>query len=368
MQRVTDRRKIAILMASLSGGGAERSMIKLAGGLAARGLGVDLVVSRAVGPLIEEVPSTVNLVELDSRTLFAVAAISRYLRAERPDALLSSVDFVNIVSLWARRVANVPVRHVLNEQNTLSFRREHRSQLRFVPALAKRFYPWADAITAVSDGVARDLVEVTGIPRERIDVAFNPVVSPDLMELKEAPIDDPWFATGEPPVLIAVGRLTPQKDFPMLLRAFARVVKARPARLLILGEGDERKRLERTVGELGLEDSVRLPGFNPNPYAFMSRAAAFVLSSRWEGLPTVLIEALACNLPVVSTDCRSGPQTILDGGRFGTLVPVGDDEALATGILETLDSGQRPVPESWQPYTLDAVVDRYLEILFPGGG
>lgn len=360
-------RKLAIFLSALSGGGAERSMLKLGGGIARRGLQVQLVLARAEGPYLGEIPSSVQTVDLGcSRTLTSLPALVGYLRRERPQALLASIDYVNVVALWASRLARVPVRIVINEQNTLSFRGEEGGRLGWVPGLARRFYPWADAITAVSAGVADDLSEVTRVPRERIDVIHNPVVTPELHELRRAEVDDPWLAAGQPPVLLAVGRLTAQKDFPTLLRAFARVRREREARLLILGEGEERGALEALAGQLGLSDSVRLPGFAANPYACMSRAALFVLSSRWEGLPTVLIEALACGLPIVSTDCRSGPQEILAGGRFGALVPVRDEQALARAILAALDGRTpRPTPESWQPYALDVVVDRYLETLFP---
>jgi glycosyltransferase involved in cell wall biosynthesis len=360
-------RKLAIFLSALAGGGAERSMLKLAGGIAKRGLEVELVLAQAKGPYLREIPASVRTVDLGcSRTLTSLPALVRYLRSERPQALLSSIDYVNVVALWAKRLARVPVRTVVNEQNTLSFRGQEGGGLRWVPGLARRFYPWADAIAAVSAGVANDLADVTGLPRERIDVIHNPVVTPELQALKRGEVDDPWLAPGQPPVLLGVGRLTAQKDFPTLLRAFARVRRERSARLLILGEGEEREALEALVRELGLSDCVRLPGFAANPYACMSRATLFVLSSRWEGLPTVLIEALACGLPIVSTDCPSGPQEILAGGRFGALVPVRDEQALARTILAALDGRTpRPTSESWQPYALDAVVDRYLETLFP---
>lgn len=360
-------RKLAIFLSSLAGGGAERSMLKLAGGIAARGVEVQLVMVQARGPLLSEIPTSVQPVDLHaSRTLSSMPALLRYLRRERPQVLLSSIDYVNLVALWTRRLAGFPLRVVVNEQNTLSFRGEAGGQLRWVPGLARRFYPWADAIAAVSEGVAADLSEVVRLPRERIDVIYNPVVTPELHELKRAAVDDPWLAPGQPPVLLAVGRLTAQKDFPTLLRAFARVRRERDARLLILGEGEDRGALEALVSELGLTESVRLPGFVANPYGRMSRAALYVLSSRWEGLPTVLIEGLACDLPIVSTDCPSGPREILDGGRFGALVPVRDEQALARAILAALKGETpRPSPESWRPYALDAVVDRYLETLFP---
>jgi glycosyltransferase involved in cell wall biosynthesis len=162
-----------------------------------------------------------------------------------------------------------------------------------------------------------------------------------------------------------VGRLQQQKDYPTLLHAFAQVRQTRPVHLLILGEGKERAQLEELIKKLGLEDDVSMPGFVMNPYAYMARASMFVLSSRWEGLPTVLIEALCCGTPVVSTDCPSGPREILKDGQYGQLVPVGEANALAQAIASTLDSkAPGPPLESWQPYDLQNVVNQYLDLLF----
>lgn len=230
--------------------------------------------------------------------------------------------------------------------------------------LVRSFYPWADTISAVSEGVADDLAQVVGIPRERIEVIHNPGVMPELRNKAQAPLDHPWFQPDQPPVVLAVGSLTVQKDFPTLIRSIAHVQETRPVRLLILGEGQDRPELEALVRQLGLEESVSLPGFVANPYAYMARASVFVLSSRWEGLPTVLMEALYCGAPVVATDCPSGPREILRDGQYGQLVPVGNVTTLAHAIETTLeDNTARPPQESWQPYELANVVNRYIDVL-----
>jgi glycosyltransferase involved in cell wall biosynthesis len=233
-----------------------------------------------------------------------------------------------------------------------------------LPRLAKYFYPLAGYIIGNSQGVAEDLRQVTGLPSNRIRLIYNPVVTPELGEMKDARLEHAWFDPGQPPVILAVGRLKPQKDFSTLIRAFAEVRKKRPCRLLILGEGPERSALEALIQELGLEQDVELPGFLENPCAYMSRASLFVLSSRWEGLPTVLIEALYCGVPIISTDCPSGPREILAGGQYGALVPVQDVSALADAIEGGL-SGRIPRPsrESWQPYELETIVDQYVRLL-----
>jgi len=363
--------RVAIFTADMGGGGAERAMLKLAGGVARRGYPVDLVLSRAGGDYLPEVPETVRVVDLDAgRVLTSLPGLVRYLRRERPSVMLTSLNHVNIVGLWARRLSGVRTRLVVNEQNTLSqdapnsARRRHRLLPRFV----RRFYPWADGIVAVSKGAADDLARTARLPAGSVRVVHNPIVTPELREMAAAPLDHPWFGPGEPPVALAVGRLAPQKDFGTLLRAFARVLERRPARLLILGEGPERPSLEALVPELGLEGSVDLAGRVLNPYPYMRRAGVFVLSSRWEGLPSVLIEALYCGVPIVATDCPSGPVEILEGGEHGRLVPVGDPEALAEGIAAALDGHvPRPAPASWEPYEQETVVERYLDVLVGAG-
>ena len=359
--------KVAIFLPSLSGGGAERAMLNLAHGLASRGCAVDLVLAQAKGPYLGGVDEAVRLLDLKaSRVLTSLPALTRYLRREKPRALLSALDYANVVALWARRLAGTPQRMAVNEQNTISRSAQNsaRWRHRMIPHLIRRFYPWADYVIGNSQGVADDLCVLTRLPRERIKLLYNPIVTPEVKGKARVPSKRPWFAAGQPPVVLAVGRLTKQKDFPTLIRAFAQVRRKRPVRLLILGEGPDRRELEALVSELGLKDDVALPGFEENPYAHMSRAALFVLSSRWEGLPTVLVEALYCGAPIIATDCPSGPREILADGRHGALVSVGDVAALAAAIEDGLE-GRTPHPteESWHPYSLETVVDQYLELL-----
>lgn len=400
------QRRIAIFLPSLVGGGAEKSMVRLANGLACRGVGVDLVLAKASGPYLPLVSRDVRIVDLQAwRVLSSLPALARYLRLERPDTMLSSLDYANIISLWARRLAGNPRRVVVNEQNTISITARQSRQLRqrLMPRLIKRFYPWADCIVGNSQGVVNDLrgiigladasitpipdtynpdahipaettaelsqehlpaPPITGVPHARIEMVYNPIVTPELQEMVNACLDHPWLEPGQPPVLLAVGRLTAQKDFPTLIQALAQVRQSRPVRLMILGEGPDRQALEALVEELNLSEHVSLPGFVGNPYPYMARASVFILSSRWEGLPTVLIEALFCGVPVVATDCPSGPREILASGKYGALVPVQDVTALAETISLALDGNTpRPCKESWRPYVQENVVDQYLRIL-----
>jgi glycosyltransferase involved in cell wall biosynthesis len=231
-----------------------------------------------------------------------------------------------------------------------------------MPNFMRHCFPWADEIVAVSEGVADDFAAVTGLERSRIKTIYNPVISTTLVEKAKEPVDHPWFAPGQPPVILAIGRLTKQKNFPTLIRAFDSLRKKRPVHLMILGEGEERMALEGLIQQLGLDDSVSLPGFLDNPYAYLSRAGVFVLSSEWEGLPTVLIEALAVGVPVVSTDCKSGPREILDDGKYGQLVPVGDSATLAEAIGKALNQAAPNYQEACQRFTWEASIEAYMNV------
>ncbi len=342
-------------------------MVTLAREIAERGFNVDLIAATLEGPHLAEVPPSVRVVDLKaSRVLASLPGLTQYLRKERPEALLSVMNHANIVALWARLLARVPTRVIVSEHNTLSSSTNGSSSLRdrLIPWLIRCFYPWAEGIIAVSRGVAEDLAVAAHLPLERIQVIYNPIVRPELIERAGAPLDHPWFEPGQPPVFIGIGRLREQKDFATLINAFAQIRRERPCRLLIFGEGPDRPRIEALVRRLGLENDIALPGYDTNPYAYLRRAAAFVLSSRWEGLPTVLIEALVCGVPVISTDCPSGPREILEGGRYGQLVPVGDAPALARAMASTLaGSADRPPRESWRAFELEGIVNQYLNTL-----
>ena len=362
----TSKERLALFLPGLYEGGAERIILNLAKGIAAQGHAVDLVLARAEGPYMGQIPDSVRLVDLKAaRVLSSVPALIRYIKREQPTAMLSAL-FTNIIALWARRLAGSPTRVVISEHNTLSSVVGNQNDLRWqwYPRLAGWCYPWADRIVAVSKGIADDLAETTTIPRDRIQVIYNPVITSDLREKSEEALDHPWFRTGEPPVILAVGRLTAQKAFDVLIRAFACVRKKRPARLLVLGEGELRPRLQALIRDLGLEQDVSLAGFVQNPYPYMAHASVLALSSRWEGLPTVLIEALYLGTPIVATDCAKGTREILMDGHYGRLVPVDAPGALADAIEASLDTrSTQPPSESWQPYESDFVVDRYLSLL-----
>jgi len=363
-------KRLALFLPSLRGGGAQRVMVNLAREFAERGLAVDMVLAKAEGPYLSEVPLKVRVVDIGAtRVLYSLPGLVRYLQRDRPNAMLSTLNHSNIIALWARRLAGVKLRLIVREANTLRISSSNAPTLRekLMPSLMRLFYPWADGIIAVSQGVAEDLIRIIGVPAEKVKIIHNPSVTPDIFAKAGETLDHPWFAPGEPPVILGVGRLTMQKDFPTLIRAFALLRKESPARLMILGEGEERPKLEALVRELNLEQDVALPGFVDIPYKYMKRAAVFVLSSRWEGFSNATVEAMALGTPVVSTDCPSGSAEILEGGRWGRLVPVGDIGTMASAIAAALNDTNRPDGSiRAREFGLNSAIEEYLKVLGVG--
>jgi glycosyltransferase involved in cell wall biosynthesis len=371
--------------------------VNLARAFAERGYTVDLLLADATGPYLREVPSSVRVIELKvrkaytqwlrvwrdralfwnlapvfldrhpPRVLRTLSSLVQYLRQEQPTALLSAQHYGNITALSAVRLADVSTRLVITQRTQLSvyLQKGAKRRQRAVLGPIRRCYPWADDIVAVSNGVADDLAATASIPRQRITTIYNPVVTPELAEQAKAPLEHLWFTSESPPVILAAGRLHYQKDFPTLLKAFAQVRAVRPARLVILGEGEERNTLEALTRQLGLADDVVLPGFVDNPFAYMARSSVFVLSSLYEGLPAVLIQSMACGCPVVSTNCPSGPAEILGDGTYGPLVPAGDDTALAKAILTVLATPPdcEKLRARASRFSQEQAVERYLEVL-----
>jgi len=340
-------------------------MVTLANGFAHRGFDVDLVLARAEGPYVDEVSKAVRIVDLKaSRVLTSVQGLSRYIKQKRPEALLSTLRHANAAAAIAHRLAGSKSRLVLREANHI-LEGEVRGLTGRVNAVLYRWaYRYADQVVGVSEGVSASVERLAG-PRCNIQTIYNPVDIEAIDKLSHVPLDTEMpLADGK--VILAVGRLSVQKDYPTLIRAFATVRQRIAAKLIILGEGPERAGLEQLVHSLGLSDDVSMPGFAQNPFAYMRRADLFVLSSRWEGLPNTLIQAMACGTPVVSTDCASGPAEILENGKWGKLVPVGDHEALAKTMLDTLnDAVPLPVKDRAAEFSVDRAVDAYLQLIEP---
>ena len=380
------RRRIAVLAASLARGGAERVALTFARGLAKRGHGVDLLMGEvncyypeeaadaaarnvrffwvypdtagpeaartlgggagrtwqtAVRPKVSAWRARFSRVALP----FAAAPrqrpvlnppvperallVAAYIDRERPDVLLAVNEHEAVSAALARRLARHPVRMVATLNNGLVNDRRIRN--------FRASYPFVDVAVGVSRGISGVLADVAGVPRGRVRTIHDPVFSPELLEKAVEPVSHPWLG-GDVPVVLAAASLSPKKDYPTLLRAFSRLVSRRPARLVVLGEGVLLAKLRTQTEELGIDGQVDFAGFVRNPFAYMARADLFVLASRFEGLPGVLIQAMATGCPVVSTDCPHGPDEILEHGKYGPLVPVGDDAALAEAMCRTLDA------------------------------
>ena len=359
--------RIACFFSTSGHSGVDRAARHLIPALAGRGYAVDLLRVRRHGPELSRIPPRVSVIDLGSaHTYGALPELVRYLKRVRPAVLLSDKDRVNRTALLGRFLARVPTRLVLSSGTTISIDLSTRGPLeRWIQRNSMgKLYPFADAVIVNARQVAEDMADFTGLPRDRIQVVPNPAV-PEALFHRECPVPDhPWFGPDEPPVILGVGELCTRKDFATLIRAFARVRAVRPCRLVILGEGSQRGRLRALAQKLGVASAVDLPGFQPNPYDYMAHSALFVLTSRWEGNPFVLPEALAVGTPVLATDCPSGPREVLDGGRYGLLVPVSDVQALAQGILQTL---AQPLPkatlqEAARPFTIEAATDAYLRV------
>jgi glycosyltransferase involved in cell wall biosynthesis len=320
MNRRLDR--VALFWTGLWGGGAERVMLTIAQEFSRRGITVDIVLTTTEGELKSEIPPQARVFDLKaSRIATSLPGLANYLRNEEPPVLLTALKSANCVAIWARMIANVSTKLVISEHSTLSLANQHSEKLtdRLFPKLMRYTYPRADGIIAVSKGTADDLASVLQLPREDIEVVYNPAVTPQLLEMAKEQVEHPWFRRENFPVVIGVGRLNEAKDFPTLLRAFKRVRQSHPARLVILGEGEKRTDLEELATDLDIDEWLWMPGFVSNPFKFMANSSVFALSSKWEGLGNVLIEAMACGIPVVATDCENGPSEILDEGRYGKL-------------------------------------------------
>lgn len=364
-------KKIGFFLPDLGGGGVARTRLNLIQGLLDRGgVEIDLLLCAGRGLRMKEVPADVGIIDLGTARVRAlIPLLVRYLRESRPDVLFVSKEHHALCALAARAWTGVHTRIFPTFHGTYSDRlRENRTTLDrvWLPPAVSLLLPRADRIIAVSHGVARDLSEVARIPRDRILVLNNPTQLDDIESMWDEPVDHRFFAPGEPPVVLGAGGLTKQKDFPTLIRAFAEMRRVRPCRLLILGEGRDRAMLEGLVKSLGLEADVDLPGYEPNPFRYMSRAGVFALSSLWEGFPGVLVQALYCGAAVVSTRYPTdGPEEILDHEKFGCVVPMGDPLAMARALLEALDESPdvAAAREHCRKFDIPVITQRYVDEL-----
>ena len=376
-------------------------MVQLAQAFVESGHTVDLVLCRNQGEFIGQLPPKVRVLTLSPRTVWVsrtllmlknfkafrvlflpilcslsppkslafLPDLIRYLRQEQPGVLLAAKTHTNLVALWATQLAKTSNRVVISERTTLGdiTRNSNKWRWKFILPVLAHEYPKADRIITVSDGVNEELALQTGLPPQKITTIYNPLLIHKIRTKSLEPVNHPWFQEkGSSPIILGVGRLVPQKDFATLLKAFSHVRRSQPAHLVIIGEGRLRSELEALAQSLGIDKDVWMPGFTDNPYAFMGRASVLVLSSICEGLPNVLLEALACGCPIVSTDCPSGPAEILEKGKYGALVPIEDVQALTQAIHHTLDKppNRNDLLVRAADFDIKKVSRQYLDVLF----
>lgn len=331
-------KRVLVFRPSLGDGGADRITVTLLHELDRARFAPTLVLVRRTGALVDEVPADVPVVELGVRRLaFAVPALARAIRRLAPDVIFATSSGANPVAVLARALARSRAHLVLSQRSAVVPATFGSARAALEVPLKRLTYRRADLVTAVSDGVGDDLVARLGLSRDQIRVVYNPVIGRDLAARTAAPVDHPWFARDAAPVLVAVGRLTAHKDYPTMFDALVALRRTHPVRLAILGLGPLRATLEREVAVRGLAGEVEFLGFDPNPYRYLARAALAVQTSRVEGLPGTIIQAMACGTPVVATDCDFGPREVITDGRDGYLVPVGDAAQVAARLAQLLD-------------------------------
>lgn len=355
---------LAIFLATSGHSGVDRLAKNLVPALARRGYRIDLLKVNGHGPNLEEVPDNVRIIELGTSHVYtSLPALVRYLRREKPLSLFCDKDRVNHTALLAKKIAGVSTHLTLSMGTTVSIDLEargamHRWKTRWSMG---KLYPFANNIIVTSEGVADDMSRYTGLGRARINVEPCPVVPGSAFEVEYEKPDHPWFNEGEPPLIIGLGELSFRKDFSTLIKAFALVRQSMKCRLMICGKGRQAEELQRLADESGVTEDFRLVGFVNEPLAYLAHSDLFAFTSRWEGLGFALIEALAVGLPAVSTDCPSGPREILGNGKYGQLVPVGDYEALAKAMIETLQNPpeKKFIQDAARPYEIENATTAY---------
>ena len=366
--------KLSIYIPNANYGGAQKVIINLIQEFSKENISIDLLLGKAEGIYLDQIPKNINIVNLDSsRLIKTLPKLVNYLKKQKPDVLMSTPAVANVVAAMAKKLSGISTKlilreaiHYSTEKDNVSFRKQPTFwiALRLVPLV----YPWADKIIAVNPKIAEDIAKVTNISSELIYPINNPTITPTVLKKAKEPITETWFQEIDRDknyIILGVGRLANQKDFPTLIKAFSIIRKQYQAKLIILGEGEDRSQLESLISDLNLTTDVILPGFISNPYAYMAKASIFVLSSAWEGSPNTLVEAMACGTPVASTDCLSGPREILENGKYGKLVEVGDYEALADAIIQTLISENdiESLKVRAKDFSVEKIAQEYLRIL-----
>lgn len=360
---------VAMYLHDLTAGGAERVAVTLMRHFTGCNVRVSLLLHQETGALRHLLPPPVEVHVLNGRrALSDLLPLAAFLRRANPDVLVTYLQHDNIVALLAKRMSRARTRVAIGLHNTLSWEAGPTRSLKFraLPIVYRALRPFLEGIVAVSEGVADDFAEVVRIPRERISCIYDPVIDEEFEQRAREPVDHPWLteaARAATPVFVTAARLITQKDIPTLLRAFAKRRQLGPARLIVLGDGPERAPLTSLAEELRLNGDVDFKGYVANVLPYFREASAFVMTSRYEGFGLVLVEAMGCGTPVISTECPFGPAEILDNGRFGCLVPVGDVDGLTAAMTRDLRAvwPSSVLRQRASLYSAEASRDAYLK-------
>ncbi len=386
---------IAILAGSLEGGGAEKALLRLAKAFSNKGCRIDFLIFskdprsynlsnniRVIAvdpsplsvlfkyliqlPLKTSIIVFIALIYKKRKKLRSLPNIINYLTTNSPDVFISSITAHDFIAMWAKYILKGKTQFVIRLANSVEWSKSSKDFLeRQYQYLIRHWYPKADKIISVSQGLADEIAELSGVPDSDIHTINNPVDNRRINELASQEINDPWFKDDGPPIIISTARLHPQKDYPTLIKAFWILKEKIDARLLILGEGSEHDKIVKMIEAYGLQNYVRLLGYQKNPHAYVARADVFVLSSLWEGFSNSLIEALSCGTKIVSTNCKHGTKEILDSGKYGNIVPVGDPEALAESIYNCLQDkvDTSLLKKQAKNFDISVIANRYLKVI-----
>lgn len=365
---------ICFFTTSISGGGAERIIVYLAGHFAAKGLNVDVVVckSSAKETLENLLPDNVRLISLNARrTLLCLPAYLKYLRTARPKVVLSTIIRANILAGLAKICMAPKHQLIIRGEISLQMWKDPGKIIQskwFLIPLTVLSYPFADKFIGVSKGVCAEFIKLPFVKKDKVHCIYNPTINDNFTKRMDEAITLPDLVDANLPIILAAARLAPEKDYPTMFRAFKKVREHTDCQLVIVGDGHIRDELKALTKTMGIDERTHFIGFVPNAVAYMKRADVFVLSSLAEGLPNALIEALATGTQVVSTDCPHGPKEILESGRFGGFVSIGDDDAMAKSIIEALKNANAPMSqdlkEHMKQFHIDFVSPRYEEIVW----
>ena len=361
-----NRPRISVFIPSLRGGGVERVVVNLANEFIKRGYSIELVLASYEGELVNALSSNIKVINFNrKRVIYCLPLLIKYYISMRPTVLLSAMEHTNLVSIMAKILSRVPVKIVISVHTNIDFAVVQRKNIfsKILLICIKIFYRYADEIISVTKKGIIDIKRAANIKKKHIHSIYNPILTDIFYEQLEIHLTCQWITSSAVPIILSAGRLDPVKDFITLIKAFAVVIESINCRLVIIGEGVERKKLESLIVKLGLEDSVLLPGFVNNPFSYMKYASVFVLSSLAEGFGNVLVEAMACKLPIISTDCPMGPREILTDK--GTLVPIENFEIMADQIRKVLSMPKivnYPINRI-MVFETDGIIDKYLSVL-----